>query len=629
MDLFNLFAKISLDSTEYNKGVTDADSKGRKLASALGSGLKTAGKIGAAALGAITAAAGAATVALAKGVQETAAYGDNIDKMSQKMGISATAYQEWDAVMQHSGTSMETLKSGMKTLANAVESGNAAFERIGITQDQIASMSQEELFSATIAGLQNVESETERTYIAGQLLGKGATELGALLNMSAEETEAMKSRVHELGGVMSDEAVKAAAAFQDNLQDLQTSISGIKRGITGAFLPGVNDVLAGFTSMIIGEEGAEEKMTSGLDSIFNTVGELMPKIESLITNIGGALVKQVPNIIRIGIGLVKTIAQGISENTDVLVNSVFEIVDFIADELTSPDGLLTIIDAALDIVLKLADGLTQNLPKLLPAVVDVIMTIVDKLTDPDMLDQLVQAALDLIIALAEGLIGAQNKLIEKAPVIIGNLVEAVIRAAPRLLLAAAELIVVLVRGIVEKFGTIIQTGKDIVDKVKNGFKQKVEDAKNWGAELITGFINGIKEKWENLKQSVANVVNSVKSIFTGKSGFDEHSPSKWARDVFENVMSGAEIGLDRGESGLIKQTQSVVHDVQDEFDNSYAGGRSRIATEILAILQQYLPQLANVDIRLDSGVLVGELTPGIDAQLGTRQGYAQRGAAVV
>jgi hypothetical protein len=56
-----------------------------------------------------------------------ASYGDNIDKMSQKMGMSASAYQEWDAVMQHSGTSMETMKSSMKTLANAAETGNDAF----------------------------------------------------------------------------------------------------------------------------------------------------------------------------------------------------------------------------------------------------------------------------------------------------------------------------------------------------------------------------------------------------------------------------------------------------------------------------------------------------------------------
>lgn len=154
--------------------------------------------------------------------------------------------------MQHSGTSIDSLQAGMKTLANAVENGNDAFERLGISQEQIASMNNEELFSATITALQNVENGTERTYLAGQLLGKGATELGALLNTSAEETEAMRQRVHELGGVMSDEAVKASAAYQDSLQDMQTAISGVSRSVVSEFLPGITTVMVMSTSDIMG-----------------------------------------------------------------------------------------------------------------------------------------------------------------------------------------------------------------------------------------------------------------------------------------------------------------------------------------------------------------------------------------
>ena len=84
----------------------------------------------------------------------------------------------------------------MKTLANAATTNSAAFKELGISQKDLANMSQEQLFEATIAGLQNVEDTTQRTYLAGKLLGKGATELGALLNTSAEETQAMRDRVH-------------------------------------------------------------------------------------------------------------------------------------------------------------------------------------------------------------------------------------------------------------------------------------------------------------------------------------------------------------------------------------------------------------------------------------------------
>ena len=77
-------------------------------------------------------------------VVETAEYGDAIDKQSQKLGISASAYQEWEAVLQHSGTSMGAMSATFKTLANAAQDASddqvAAFERIGLSMDEVANM---------------------------------------------------------------------------------------------------------------------------------------------------------------------------------------------------------------------------------------------------------------------------------------------------------------------------------------------------------------------------------------------------------------------------------------------------------------------------------------------------------
>ena len=118
----------------------EAASAGKATGSTLAKGIGGA-LLGGTAL--VTAGVAAVSGAIVKGTSDLGAYGDNIDKMSQKMGLSAEAYQEWDAVMQHSGTSMETMKASMKTLANAVESGNDAFGRIGITMEDLGSMSQD------------------------------------------------------------------------------------------------------------------------------------------------------------------------------------------------------------------------------------------------------------------------------------------------------------------------------------------------------------------------------------------------------------------------------------------------------------------------------------------------------
>ena len=133
MNLFDLVATLGLDSSEYEKGLDGAESKTESFGSKLKNGLATAGKAAATAITAVAAATTAATAAMVKAASETAAYGDNIDKMSQKMGISAEAYQEWDAVMQHAGTSIDSLKASMKTMATQAEQGDEAFKKLGIT----------------------------------------------------------------------------------------------------------------------------------------------------------------------------------------------------------------------------------------------------------------------------------------------------------------------------------------------------------------------------------------------------------------------------------------------------------------------------------------------------------------
>ena len=145
MDLATAYVQIvpttkgmsgELSSVLGNDAETAGKKAGSRFSGALGGTLK-AGIAATAAFG--TAVIGAGT-ALTSAAGSVAAYGDDIDKMSQKMGLSSTAYQEWQAVMQHSGTSMETMKASMKTLANAATTNSAAFKELGISQQDLANM---------------------------------------------------------------------------------------------------------------------------------------------------------------------------------------------------------------------------------------------------------------------------------------------------------------------------------------------------------------------------------------------------------------------------------------------------------------------------------------------------------
>ncbi len=350
-------------------------SSGGKLGKALGKGF-----IGAtAALATGTAAMTAGFVAASGQVAE---FGDHIDKMSQKMGISAEAYQEWDAILQHSGTNIDSMQRGMMTLSKAAESGSDAFEALGISQEQIASMSQEELFSATITALQGMEEGTERTALASQLLGGSAKELGALLNTSAEDTEAMRQRVHELGGVMSNEAVKAAAAYQDSLQDMKTALTGAKNSIMADFLPAMTTVMDGLTAIFSGDSSGLEKVKAGIKEFANQIASAAPEIMTA------------------GAEILVSLTEAIVANLPVLLDAAISAIETIVTGLLTPENIGLLIDAALSIIMALMNGMVDALPLIIQAAVTLITTLCQKLGDPDTINQLLAASWEIIKALA-------------------------------------------------------------------------------------------------------------------------------------------------------------------------------------------------------------------------------------
>lgn len=468
---------------------------------------------------------------------DVAAYGDEIDKTSQKMGMSAQAYQEWDAIMQHSGTNISSMTTSMKKLAEAVESPSdkttEAFDKIGISMEKAASLSQEDLFAETIKGLQKMGSGTERTALATTLLGKNAMELGALLNTSAEDTEAMRQRVHELGGVMSDDAVKASAAYQDSLQDMQTAISGVSRSVGTSFMPSVTQIMDGVAELVTGNMDAVSSLQDGIDAFLKNFSEIAEKIletaEKIIPVLVDGIVKALPKLAesagRIIFALSKSIVQKLPE----------------------------LLKSAAKIVKELADGIIKSLPELIPATVDVIMEIVDILTNPDTLGMLVDAAIQIIVALADGLINALPVLLERLPEIVDNIVTVLVDNAGKIVTAAYEIVEKLVTFIIENADMLLGAAAEIINKLVNGIAaylhkirkaaedifQKFYDSIGLGeyykigTEIIDEFFNGLKDAWNRQFQFMENVGEYIYDVL--HPGGTE--TADWG-NYFQNATSG-------------------------------------------------------------------------------------------
>ena len=605
----------------------EAQSAGSKIGSTLGGSIGTAIK-GASAM--VVGATAAVTGAVVKGTSDLASYGDNIDKMSQKMGISAQGYQEWEAVMQHSGTSMETMKSSMKTLANAVEKGNDSFERIGISLEDLGNMSNEEIFSATIAGLQNVDNETERTYLAGQLLGKGATELGALLNTSAEDTQAMKDRVHELGGVMSDAAVKDAAAFQDNLQDLQTAFAGVGRGIFAELLPGMNEIMAGFTSLIAGEEGASQAITNGFSTLFSslsdvtgnivsTISELLPGFvegfatilpevismaANLIISLGEAIIEALPTIlttvvpalavaavqivVALGKALVEAAPQLVSAGTQMmnslkesikpseLLSKGTEVISNVLDGITN--ALPGLLESGVKIISQIANGILSNLPNLISTAFTVITEFASFLLKN--LPTILKAGAELILELVKGII---NNLPEIAEAAIKGMTEYIVTIGtmlPDILQAGIEILAELIAGLISAIPDLIAAIPQIISAIKDTITSVdwLELGGNIISGIASGISNGVQVVIDALWGSVKAAIDYVKSLLGIKS------PSKYMADLIgKNMALGIGVGFEDNmpDMEMTDAVLSTIHGMESVTGSELNGAASGFSYEAM------------------------------------------------
>lgn len=570
MNVFELMAKISLDTSGYTKSLDTA----KKAAG-------TVAKVGVAAFAAVGTAAVGAGVKLVKETANVASYGDNIDKMSQKMGISAKAYQEWDAVMQHSGTSIDALKPSMKTMANQAQQGAEEFQKLGISQEEVKNLSQEDLFGRVIEGLQNMGEGTERTAIASKLLGRGATELGALLNTSAEDTQKMKDRVNELGGVMSDEAVKAAAKYQDQLQDMNTAIDGLKRNLLTGMMPAITTVMSGITNLASGKtdlglgeisKGVEEvtkqisKITPAIvkalvnvlpqlgKALVQNISAIVPYLPEMISTLVSAVIDMLPDLITVGIEVMKQLTVGILQALPVLIQALPDVIKALTDGLVSLfDSMPEITNMLGELIGVVADTLIDLIPVLIEAAMTINEKMIDALTEPETLFKLVEMAGRLIIAVAGGLLAAVPKLLEGVAKIMSTVVTNITsfdfsKAGSELignitsaLQGAADKLTTWWDGWSQKIGEYARIGWDSVVKtwsaVGQWFLDRWEDIKKpfvkaaqWFGDVFTNAWDGIKTAFSAVGGFFGQVWNGIKGAFSNVAG--------WFSDIFTKAWDG-------------------------------------------------------------------------------------------
>lgn len=249
----NLKIIISAETQDLKKNIDGAKKEVKSFKDQVAEAKKSVdgdianmGKNIAAGFAGVVAGATAAVAGVYKFATSTAETADNIDKMSQKIGISRQAYQEWDYICSQCGVDVDVFKNGVKTLttqmdaaAGGSEAAQETFKALGLTwEDGNGKLkSQEQMMEEAITALAGMEDGTERARLAQELFGKAGLELAPVLNSGVDGVEELRARCHELGLVMSDETIDAGVKLGDTIADVKDTFGAITDRLGAEFMP--------------------------------------------------------------------------------------------------------------------------------------------------------------------------------------------------------------------------------------------------------------------------------------------------------------------------------------------------------------------------------------------------------
>ena len=379
-----------------------SDKAGQEAGTKFGSGFGAKMKNGLLMAGAGVAALGAtAGVAFGKAISDVSKYGDHVDKMSQKIGMSREGFQKWDYVLQRAGTSIDSMAPVMKKLSTSATENSKAFQQLGISQEDVANMSQEELFGKTIEALSGMEEGAERTALASKLLGKGASELAPLINGGTDAIKEQMDMAERYGMVMSDDAVKASADFVDAQTTLGMTMTGFKNRVTAEFLPAVTDVTNGLAKMFAGDMSGLDDIKAGIgecvSSIASHVPEMISKGGELLTGFIQGVAERLPDMALAAADAIRGFAEGLGQNSEggsELMAKAYELMTALGGALLESAGIIipALIEAiwtfitetdwialGTTVVSGIAEAFSANFPKAIAIVQGAVRTIAQKL----------------------------------------------------------------------------------------------------------------------------------------------------------------------------------------------------------------------------------------------------------
>lgn len=611
MNLFELFVKVGVDD--------QASGKVSALSQKLGNGLKTAAKIGTAAVSMAAAGITALTTAAVKNYAEYEQLVGGVDTLfknaSKKVQqYAAEAYRTSgmsanDYMANATAFSASLISSLGGDTEKAAEYANRAMvsmsdnaNKMGTSIDSIVQTYQS-LSRGNMAMLDNLK------------LGYGGTkeELKRLIADAASYTEIQKEMgiTVDASSMSFDNIVNAIAVVQGHLGIAGATAAEAATTIEGS----LNSMKAAWNNLITGIANNNADFGSLIDQFVEsvvTVGEnILPRIEvalqgvvKLITALFPKIAESLPSLIETLLpsllsGIVDVIGS-ILDNLPTIIDSILAILPNLIDQLVS--AILELTPKLTETVVKIVQSIADNLPKIIQTIVSAIPLITDSVNSAilENFPELLSAIIQIVMTIVENLPSIIEMIVSQIGPIVGTIVQVLIENLPLLIAGIVQIVVGIVKalpsicqslinavlsifknigsGIVKAWPKFKEGIAEIWSNLKEWFGGKLEDAKNLGKNIIDGIKQGIKNAWANLKQWFKNLFSDLIGI--AKKILGIKSPSRVFRMIGQYVDEGLQEGLEDGATDVYRTVENISDGVIGAFGDDYDYGVTTSSTSI-------------------------------------------------
>lgn len=466
MDVFDLFAKISLDFSEYEKGLKNAKSSASGLTGLfgkVGSAASTVGKgifnvatnVAKVSVAATTAGATAISALTGLAISSYADYEQLVGGVETLYKTSADKVQQYaaDAYKTAGLSANEYMNTATTFAASLVSSlGGDTEQAAELANTAISDMSDNSNKMGTamssIQDAYNGFAKQNYTMLDNLKLGYGGTktEMQRLLDDA--------NKLNAAQGNYTNYTINSYADVVSAIHDVQNAmgITGTTSKEASTTIQGsVNATKSAWSNLVTGiaDDNANfgQLISNFVDSATTAASNIIPRIEVALNGAAKLIESLVPPIMAELPSLIETVLPQLAQSA---VNIVQTLVTGISANAAQ------LIDSAIQIITVLGNGIYQMLPTVAQSALQIVLTLVSKLNEN--LPQMLDTAGQMLIAFVEG----------------------VSEHLPDIMLAAASIVETLLTYFIEHLPDII------------------EGAMQMGDAVIDGIIDGISAAWDGL-----------------------------------------------------------------------------------------------------------------------------------